>query len=220
LRAVTGTDALGMTGSVALDTRTPVSSPPAMATVTADVAVVKVAMVKGETTAGDRIWRTSPDGTTSQAVARAIRDLPHLVVESAFVIDDGLWAALGDASSGDPLNGRDCAGHVFARAATDAVVNLWRHGPNTPSGVRERLRAAAKRENWVAARIEDLAAGLDDNTIRVARIGVRRLYRSWRALPPGGTLRLTWPLASSPIPGTASNVSGRRHNGRRVGSGG
>jgi hypothetical protein len=200
LRAVTGTGALGMTGSVALDAPTPVSSPPAMATVVAGtvaagVAVAKVAVVKGETPAGDRIWLAFPDGTFSQAVARAMRDLPHLVVESAFGIDDGLWGTLAEASSGDPLNGRVRPGHAVARAATAAVVNLWRHGPNTPSGVRDRLRAAAKRETWVAGRIEGLAAGLDDDTIRAARIGVRRLYRSWRTLPAGGTLRLTWPLA-------------------------
>jgi hypothetical protein len=83
---------------------------------------------------------------------------------------------------------------VVARAATSAVVNLWRDGPNTPSGVRDRMLEAAKRETWQATRIEDLAARLDDDTIRAARIGVRYLYSSWRALPRGGTLRLTWPL--------------------------
>ncbi|MCW2933921.1 MAG: hypothetical protein JWM19_4883 [Actinomycetia bacterium] len=195
LRAAMGTSALAVIGGVTLDTPTPVSSPSVMATIAADVAAAQVALVKGDTPAGDRIWLTSPDGTTSQAVARAIRDLPHLVVESAFGIDDGLWATLADAPSDEPVNGRDCAGHAVARAATDAVVNLWRHGPNSPCGVRDRLRVAARRETWAAARIEDLAAGLDDDTIRAARIGVRRLYRSWRTLPAGGTLRLTWPLA-------------------------
>jgi hypothetical protein len=194
LRAATGAGAHGMTGSVALDTPTAAGSPCVTTTVAADAIVAKVAMVKGETPAGDLIWLASPDGTSSQSVARAIRDLPHLVVESAFGIDDGLWGTLADAPSDAPLSGRACPGHMVARAASDAVVNLWRHGPNTPSGVRDRLRAAAKRETWVAARIEDLAAGLDDETIRAARIGVRRLYRAWRTLPAGGTLRLTWPL--------------------------
>ena len=196
LRAATGTGALGMTGGVARDTPSAVSSPSAVATamVAAGAATVAVAIVKGETPAQDRIWLASPGGVTSQAVARAIRDLPHLVVESAFGIDDGLWATLADASPDDSLTGQARAGHAVARAATDAVVNLWRHGPNTPGGVRDRLRAAARRETWAAARIEDLAAGLDDDTIRAARIGVRRLYRCWRALPAGGTLRATWPL--------------------------
>jgi len=195
LRAATGTGALSMTGSLGPDIRIAVSSPPIMATAAAGVAVAKVAIVKGETPAGDRIWLTSPDGTSSQAAARAVRDLPHLVVESAFGIDDGLWGTLADTPSGDALSGRACPGQAVARAASDAVVNLWRHGPNTPGGVRDRLRAAARRETWAAARIEDLATGLDDNTIRAARIGVRRLYREWRTLPVGGTLRLTWPLA-------------------------
>ena len=185
--AATGT---GTAGLAAMGTLTAVNS----ASVAIGVAVAAVAVVKGETPAGDRIWLASPGGTSSQVVARVVRDLPHLVVESAFGIDDGLWATLADASSDDLPNGRDCPGHAVARAAASAVVNLWRHGPNTPCGVRDRLRAAAKHETWAAARIEDLAARLDDDTIRAARIGVRRLYRSWRALPAGGTLRLTWPL--------------------------
>jgi len=194
LRAATGTGPLGMAGSVAPDTPPGISYPSAVATVAAGVAVAAVAITKGQTPAQDRIWLASPDGTSSQAVARAIRDLPHLVVESAFGIDDGLWATLTDASPGDPVRGQARTGHAVARAATDAVVNLWRHGPNTPGGVRDRLRAAARRETWATARIEDLATRLDDDTIRAARIGVRRLYRAWRALPAGGTLRLTWPL--------------------------
>lgn len=202
LRAATGT---GTAGSVALGIPAAVSSLPAMSAIVADVAVAKVAIVKGETPAGDRILLTSPDGLSRRVVARVIHDLPHLVVESAFGIDDGRWGMLAtrryspvrlvtDAPADDPVEGRDWAGHVVARAATSAVVNLWRHGPDTPGGVRDRLRAAAKRETWVAARVEDLAVRLDDDTIRAARIGVRRLYRSWRALPAGGTLRLTWPL--------------------------
>jgi hypothetical protein len=42
-----------------------------------------------------------------------------------------------------------------------------------------------------------LAYRLDDESIRVAAVGVRRLYRAWAALPAGGTLRLTWPLHES-----------------------
>ncbi len=198
LRAVTGTVALGLAGGIELDTPTPVSYSSAMAAVPDapvwDTPVADVAMVKGETPAQDRIRLAYPDGTRGQAAARAARDLPHLVVESAFGLDDGLWATLADASSQARVTGRGSAGHAVARAATGAVVNLWRHGPDSPGGVRDRLRAAAQRETWVAARVEDLATRLDDDTIRAARIGVRRLYRSWRTLPADGTLRLTWPL--------------------------
>jgi hypothetical protein len=172
------------------------------------VAAANVAIVKGDTPAGDWIWLAFPDGTSCRAVAHVIHDLPHLVVESAFGIDDGLWGSrasrrdapvrlVRDSSSGDLARGRDWPGRAVARAATDAVVNLWRDGPDTAGGVRDRLLEAAKHETWQAARIEDLAARLDDDTIRAARIGVRYLYGSWRALPAGGTLRLTWPLLAS-----------------------
>jgi len=168
------------------------------------VATADVAIVKGDTPAGDRISLTFPDGTSCRAVAHVIHDLPHLVVESAFGIDDGLWGTLTsrrrslaldrDSLSRGLVKERDWPGRVVSRAATDAVVNLWRDGPNTPGGVRDRLLASAKRETWQAARIEDLAARLDEDTIRGAWLGVRYLYGSWRALPSGGKLRLTWPL--------------------------
>ena len=197
LRAETGT---GTVGGVALGIPAAASSLSAMDAIAADMTIskvgtAKVAMVKGETPAGDQIWLTCPDGLSHRVVAHVIRDLPHLVVESAFGIDDGLWATLADAPPGESPDGPVRAGHAVARAATDAVVNLWRRGPDTPGGVRDRLRAAATRETWVAARIEDMAARLDDDTILAARIGVRRLFRAWRGLPAGAALRLTWPLA-------------------------
>jgi hypothetical protein len=172
------------------------------------VAAADVAIVKGNAPAGDRISMTLPDGTPCRVVAHVIHDLPHLVVESAFGIDDGLWGMraswrnapvrpVGDWPSGAFAGDQDWPGRVVARAATGAVVNLWRDGPDTPGGVRDRLLASAKNETWQAARIEDLAARLDDDTIRAARIGVGFLYGSWRALPAGGTLRLTWPLMAA-----------------------
>ena len=72
----------------------------------------------------------------------------------------------------------------------NAVLNRWRDGPDTPEGVRERLRACGPDA-------EELADDLDDESIRVAAAGVRRLYREWAALPAGGSLRLTWPLHDS-----------------------
>ena len=70
------------------------------------------------------------------------------------------------------------------------MLNRWGDGPDTPDGVRDRLR----RTGPDAA---ELAARLDDEQIRVAGAGVRRLYRDWAALPVGGTLRATWPLHDS-----------------------
>jgi len=172
------------------------------------VAAADVAIVKGDAPAGDRTWLTLPDGASCRVAARVIHDLPHLVVESAFGIDDGLWGTLAsprDATARRAVNcpsrafarDQDWPGRVVANAATDAVVNLWRDGPDTPGGVRDRLLASAKGETWQAGRIEDLAARLDDDTIRAARIGVGFLFCSWRALPAGGALRLTWPLPAA-----------------------
>ena len=81
-------------------------------------------------------------------------------------------------------------GHKAAKAAVNAVLNRWGDGPDTPDGVRGRLRRAGPSAAALAAR-------LDDERLRVAGAGVRRLYRDWAALPVGGTLRATWPLHDS-----------------------
>jgi hypothetical protein len=152
-----------------------------------------VAIVKGETPPEDRTWLSFPDGTALSGVVRVIHDLPHLVVESVFGIGDGLWGTL--AAGGFPNvtskpGERNWPGHVLAKAAVNAVVNRWNEGPDTPDGVRDRMRASGPD-------VADLADRLDDETIRVAVAGVKRLYRAWRALSPGGALRLTWPLHDS-----------------------
>jgi len=173
--------------------------------------VADIVIVKGETPAADRTWLTFPDGTARRAVVHVIHDLPHLVVESVFGLEDGLWGtlAVGGFSPAaraltrrhgrvrlvtdaplDELGARNWPGHLVAKAAVNAVLNRWSDGPNTPAGVRARLRCYGLE---AAA----LAGQLDDKTIRVAEAGVRRLYREWSALPPGGMLRLTWPLHES-----------------------
>jgi hypothetical protein len=170
--------------------------------------VADVAIVKGETPATDRTWLTFPDGTARRAVVHVIHDLPHLVVESVFGLEDGLWATLAAGGfapaaraatrrSGrirlvtdaplDDIAARTWPGHVVAKAAVNAVLNRWSDGPDTPAGVRARLRCYGPDA-------AELAGRLDDETIRIAAAGVRRLYREWSALPEGGTLRLTWPL--------------------------
>jgi hypothetical protein len=179
--------------------------------------VADVAIVKGETPAGDRTWLSFPDGTARRAPVHVVHDLPHLVVESVFGLDDGLWGTLA-AGGFEPAsravtrrNGRirlvttvpsentgpfdDIAARTWpapavAKAAVNAVLNRWGDGPDTPDGVRDRLR----RTGRAAA---ELAARLDDEQVRVAAAGVRRLYRDWAALPVGGTLRATWPVHDS-----------------------
>lgn len=171
--------------------------------------VADVAIVKGETPAADRTWLTFPDGTARRAVVHVIHDLPHLIVESAFGLDDGFWGRLAGGGQSSratravtlPKSGRlrlitsappgefgtVCPGQLVAKAAVDAVLNRWNDGPDTPAGVRARLRCSGPGA-------AELAGQLDDETIQLAAVGVRRLYRDWSMLPPGGTLRLTWPL--------------------------
>ena len=56
--------------------------------------MAEITLVKGDTSALDRTWMSMPDGSTRQAAVHVIHDLPHLVVESLFGIEDGLWAVL------------------------------------------------------------------------------------------------------------------------------
>ena len=112
--------------------------------------VADVAIVKGETPASDRTWLSFPDGTARRAAVHVIHDLPHLVVESAFDLDDGLWGTLAvggyppasraatrrngrirlvtDAEP-DEIAVRTWPAHVVAKAAVNAVLNRWGDGP-------------------------------------------------------------------------------------------
>jgi hypothetical protein len=154
--------------------------------------VADVAIVKGETPAGDRTWLSFPDGTARREAVRVIHDLPHLVVESVFGLDEGLWGTLATRQFPGLRLVADtpCDDHVVAKAAVSAVLNRWGDGPDTPAGVRARLRGAG-------AGARGLADRLTDEQVRVAAAGVRRLYRDWAALPVGGTLRASWPLHDS-----------------------
>jgi hypothetical protein len=173
--------------------------------------VADVAIVKGETPAQDVTWLSFPDGTARREAVHVIHDLPHLVVESVFGLDQGLWGTMAAGGfeparravsrrSGrirlvtdapfDDLAARNWPAHRSAKAAVNAVVNRWGDGPDTPAGIRARLRASGPEP-------ADLAERLTDEQLRVAAAGVRRLYRDWSALPAGGTLRATWPLHDS-----------------------
>ncbi len=141
-----------------------------------------IAMVKGERPALDRTWMTFADGETRRVAVHAVHDLPHLVVESLFGIDDGLWGVLarGGFSHANGQLGRAPAkrirlvtdaplddlarehwvAHLVAKAATNAVSNRWGDGADTPEGVRRRLSpgSATVEPAATAARGEDAEA--------------------------------------------------------------
>ena len=146
----------------------------------------------------------------------AVHDLPHLVVESLFGIEDGLWGVLargGFAAANlartrshgrrarlvtdvplDDLGARNWRGHIVAKAATNAVMNRWQDGPDTPDGVRARLRPGAAADADYRQRWLSLLGRLDDETIALAISGTRDLSHGLGPPARGGTLRLQWPL--------------------------
>jgi hypothetical protein len=154
------------------------------------------------------------DGVTRRGPIHVIHDLPHLVVESVFGITDGLWAELAaglhaaashaatardpkrhkqgrivsGAAAGVPASQWLTPGHRRAKTITNCVANRWGDGPDTPRGVRDRVARAGDPA------LADLLAQVDDATIATAIRGVRHLEQRWMAVPPGGTLRLSWPL--------------------------
>ena len=117
-----------------------------------------------------------------------VHDLPHLVVESMFGIEDGLWGVLargGFAAANlartrshgrrarlvtdvalDDLGARNWRGHLVAKAATNAVVNRWQDGPDTPDGVRARLRPGEEADADYRQRVASLLGRLDDRDHR------------------------------------------------------
>jgi hypothetical protein len=185
-------------------------------------AVADITLVKGETAALDRTWLANPDGPGWQVALHAVHDLPHLVVESVFGLPDGLWGVL--ASGGfsaanrdrtrrygrrarlvtdaplDDLAQRNWPGHIVAKAATNAVMNRWQDGPDSPDGVRARLRAGRPGPDAeFDRRVAVLLDRVTDAAIERAITGTRYLGLTWAGLAPGGTLRLHWPLTPGAI---------------------
>jgi len=175
---------------------------------------MEIILVKASGPGGrDAAWLAG-GGVTRRASVHPVHDLPHLAVESAFGITDGLWAELAAGAhyeAGRAATARDTrrnkhgrivtggaagvsaaqwltAGHRRAKTVTNCIANRFADGPDTPSGVRGR---AAAYDDPAAA---ELLNGLDDDTIARAITAVRDLLRRWAEVPPGGTLPLTWPL--------------------------
>jgi hypothetical protein len=197
--------------------------------------VAEITLVKGGTSALDRTWMSMPDGSTRQVAVHVVHDLPHLVVESLFGIEDGLWGVLAQGGFSaanrartrtrsrrarlvtdvplDELGTSNWGGHVVAKAVTNAVVNRWRDGPDTSDGVRARLRPDSTADADYRQRVGDLLGRLDDSTIALAINDTRQLSAAWARLPAGGMLRLEWPLPRAVRPRgerKASPATGRR----------
>ena len=177
--------------------------------------VIEITLVKAAGPGDrDRAYLKSGD-TALRGAVHVIHDLPHLVVESLFGITDGLWgelAAGSHAAAGHAASARDpkrqkqgrivsgaaagartgewlTPGHRRAKLITNCVTNRWGDGPDTPAGVRDRVARANDPS------LQDLLARVDDETIAMAIRGVQDLERRWVAVPPGGKLKLFWPLA-------------------------
>lgn len=172
-----------------------------------------ITLVKASGTGGrDAAW-LAEGGVTWRAAVHPVHDLPHLAVESALGITDGLWAELAageHAEAGRAASARDtrrnkhgrivtgaaagvpaarwlAAGHRRAKSVTNCVANQFGDGPDTPPGVRDR---AARYPDPAAAALLD---SLEDDAIARAIAAVSDLMRRWAEVPPGGTLRLSWP---------------------------
>ena len=120
-----------------------------------------------------------PVGTSKRIgqLQPATRSIKSAVVSCA--------GAVTGAETGEWLS----AGHRLAKTVTNCVINRWGEGPDSPHGVRARL--AQQDDPGVATLLERV----DDETIAIAIRGVRDVQRHWQQTPPGGTLRLSWPLS-------------------------
>lgn len=176
--------------------------------------------------AQDRVYLTVGDAVR-RAPVHAVHDLPHLVVESVFGIDDGLWAELeagrhaaaaravsarspkrqkagrivSGAAEGVPVSQWLTAGHRRAKVLTNAVANRFGDGPDTPAGVRERVVRSGDRS------AEEALSGMEDETIAEAITGVAAVLRRWESVPAGELLRLSWPLPR-PLPAASWSLGG------------
>ena len=152
-----------------------------------------VVFVRLDETNHHRTWITREDGTSIGATLHVLHDLPHLVVESALALTDGLWASLTSTGEYPGLT----PGHRRAKAITNAIANRFDDGPNTAAGVRERLRGMELEP-------------LDDVRIELAILATQGAYARWRSTPTGSKLELAWPLPVAELEALASDAPSPR----------
>ncbi len=143
----------------------------------------------GETLPG---WPAA--GSPAGQIVHPVHDLPHLAVESAFGITDGLLAELAagahgeagrataardtrrakhgrivtGAAAGIPAAQWLTAGHRRAKTVTNCVANRFGRRPDTPRGVRDLLR------RWAVCRPAAPCGSPGPSTSRPPTAGCRR----------------------------------------------
>jgi hypothetical protein len=179
-----------------------------------NLTAVEVTFVKADRSGvQNRVYLRIGD-VVRRAPVHVEHDLPHLVVESFFGIDDGLWGELAaghhagaaravtardpkrqkagrivsGAADGVPVSVWLSAGHRQAKVLTNAVANRFADGPDTPDGVRERIACSGDLS------AQEALSKIDDETIAAAIACVAGTLRRWAELPAGDVLRLSWPL--------------------------
>jgi len=95
----------------------------------------------------DRAWLTT-DGVARRAAVHAAGDLPHLAVESAFGVTDGLWAELAagsHAEAGLDVTARDPGGTRHRR-----IVSA-RRGRRPGRSVADRWAPPRPWRSWMSS---------------------------------------------------------------------
>ena len=111
--------------------------------------MAEITLVKGETSALDRTWMSMPDGSTRQVAVHVVHDLPHLVVESLFGIEDGLWGVLArggfSAANLARTRSRSRRPRLVTDVSLDEVLHLTHQGRASCHGTGRRATPGSAR---------------------------------------------------------------------------
>lgn len=166
---------------------------------------MRVVFVRRGSPAYNKVWITRDDGTTVEATIHVRNELRHLVVESLYGLDDGVWGCLA-------VDGRQPGltdGYWVARVLTNLTHDKHGDGLQAPGQLRALVAAGWPSDNggrlgsgpeqrsrvWSLARTR--VAAVDDEAIELAMAGVPRLLGLWEEMAEGSSLKLEWPLPRS-----------------------